>query len=203
MTRSLWKDLRGGWVESRDRLSWRDPIRPKSAEGSLSMFNIRTAPQQERPHPPIRRGIACDFENRTAPQRERSDVQSAEGSLNRNRTDPNLRDVQNSCSVTASAIEPPCGAKVRCARIMLLLRRCASLAAYCLRLNTSAFGLKPKFHALHDFAYSLKLDLEKGAVLSPKSTEGSRSMFNILHHATAKAIARSPQRSDSTKSAGG
>ena len=40
------------------------PTRQKSAEGSLSMFKMRTAPQREQPNPPkVRRGFTFDIQN--------------------------------------------------------------------------------------------------------------------------------------------
>ena len=41
-----------------------NPTRQKSAEGSLSMFKMRTAPQREQPNPPkVRRGFTFDVQN--------------------------------------------------------------------------------------------------------------------------------------------
>ena len=41
-----------------------NPTRQKSAEGSLSMFKMRTAPRREQPNPPkVRRGFTFDVQN--------------------------------------------------------------------------------------------------------------------------------------------
>ena len=72
-----------------------NPTRQKSAEGSLSMFKMRTAPQREQPNPPkVRRGFTFDVQN-----------------ARRATTRPKVRrgftfDVQNAHRATTRATQP-------------------------------------------------------------------------------------------------